>query len=144
MAAACLAVIALYFTMKQIKHQVAQTKYQAGAFYIGRYWAIDDDLLLTDEESDDHRKHQFRYLRLCEDEFEAALHEWLDLSQWKVWHDEVFGTADFAARAEADFANCLPRPESDDFRWVRLCTTHTRDYGDHKWEHCAAREEMPK
>ncbi|PWJ26231.1 hypothetical protein ATK17_2378 [Branchiibius hedensis] len=157
-AAACFAVVALFFTARQIRHQAEQTKYQAqqtqhqvrdqllhaGAFYIERYWAIDDDLLFTNEGDDDHARHEFRYLRLCEDELEAARHEWLDRSQWKVWHDEVFGTEEFAALTSKRLVSCRSTPGENDFQLLRLCTTQTRDRGAHTWESCQAASTRPE
>jgi hypothetical protein len=56
--------------------------------YSVRFGAIDDELTMTDPASDPERyaRLQKRYLKLREDEFDAARLRWLDPSQWAVWH----------------------------------------------------------
>ena len=54
--------------------------------YSARFWAIDDELTMTDPASDPGRytRLQKRYLKLREDEFDAARLSWLDATQWAV------------------------------------------------------------
>jgi hypothetical protein len=60
-------------------------KFGLAQVYIQRYWQIDDDFIqegLPSPGSADAR----RYLRLCEDEFDAARLGWVDVAVWRAWH----------------------------------------------------------
>lgn len=111
-----------------------QQMLELGNLYIKRYWEIDDDLLILTKDSAEHRRAQHRYLRLCEDEFEAASRKWLDPKQWVVWHAWLT-TKKARNRLDGDLLACSSDPE--DFERVRACLRSTVG---HDWWNCEARE----
>jgi hypothetical protein len=69
----------------QMRLQLQQRKLELGNFYIQRYWEIDDAMLTAPpKRTDSHRHKPHRYLRLCEDEYDAASYGWLDPMHWKI------------------------------------------------------------
>lgn len=106
---------------------------ELGNLYIKRYWEIDDDLLILPKGSPEHKRARHRYLRLCEDEFEAASRGWLDEKQWVVWHE-------WLTRAKAhdilrkDLSLCSSDPA--DFERVQGCLGSGVN---HSWPSCQAR-----
>ncbi len=116
-----------------------QRKLELGSLYIQRYWKIDDDLLKFDKRSQEHGQARHRYVRLCEDEFEAARYRWLDKGQWQVWHKWL--TAPRAAELiSRDLYSC--DPEEKEFILLRKCVRKTFESGTqiHTWAECPARE----
>jgi hypothetical protein len=68
--------------------QTRARKFGLAQVYSERYWQIDDHLLQED------RRHPGsaiarRYLRLCEDEFDAARLGWVDRAVWDAWHTGI-------------------------------------------------------
>lgn len=115
------------FTLRQGNRQ---RLLELGSFYIQRYWAIDDDLLRFPKGSEDHRHARHRYLRLCEDEFEAARRGWLDKHQWEIWHEWI--SRSNGILGDLDVCD----PDKDSFEHVRACLDTG---GEHAWANCGAR-----
>lgn len=107
-----------------------------GSLYIQRYWAIDDALLQLPKGSPAHNQARHRYLRLCEDEFEAAHLGWLDRGQWEVWHEWLTAPGTVALITE-DLKLCdpgIPR-----FVRLRACLSACLESGKtHSWKECPA------
>lgn len=101
--------------------------------YLARYWQIDDDLLIADKGSESHRQHRHRYVKLCEDEFEAARAGVLDLHLWRQWH-EWLADGEMQSRL-ADDLNTVD-PETTRFSYLRACLSMT---ASHAWSDCPAR-----
>ena len=89
-AGAVIAAIGLLLTARQLKIQNRQHRLELGGLYINRFWSVDDELTMADPASEPERYKRLRipYLKLCEDEFDAARLGWLDPQQWAVWHSE--------------------------------------------------------
>lgn len=85
------AVVGLSLVAWQLRDQRRAMRAEFGNFYIQRYWAIDDAMLLEPKGTDDHRRQRHRYLRLFEDEFDVASLGFLDDEQWAVWHGVASG-----------------------------------------------------
>lgn len=83
------AAIGVVLAMRELKQGNRQQLLELGNLYIQRYWQIDDDLLRLPKGSAEHTHARHRYLRLCEDELEAARNGWLDPAQWEVWHSWI-------------------------------------------------------
>jgi hypothetical protein len=63
-------------------------KFGLAQVYIERYWVVDEYFLPArrpEPTSADAR----RYLRLCEDEFDAAQQGWIDVAVWRTWHSGI-------------------------------------------------------
>lgn len=128
--------VGLVFAGWQLREQTRQKRLNLGQFYIERYWAIDDKLLLATKGSPDHKQHRHRYLRLFEDEFDAARLRWLDAGQWSVWHAYLDDPrqADLIA---ADLELC--DPDEENFALLRSCLRQRRDDGGpHSSKMCPA------
>lgn len=54
--------------------------------FVARYWELDDD---RRHEPDDQSRFWQRYLRLCEDEYEAMRLGQISWRTWEVWHDAI-------------------------------------------------------
>lgn len=66
--------------------QTRARKFELALVYVQQYWKIEEDLVreasLSAATPSGHR-----YLRLCEDEFDAARQGWIDVAIWRIWHD---------------------------------------------------------
>lgn len=82
-----IAVVGVGFGLWQLGQATKHRKLELGSLYIQRFWQIDDDLLRSATGSSEHNQARHRYVRLCEDEFEAARRGWLELGQWRAWHE---------------------------------------------------------
>jgi hypothetical protein len=73
-AGAVIAAIGLLLTARQLKIQNRQHRLELGGLYINRFWSVDDELTMADPASEPERYKRLkrRYLKLCEDEFDAA------------------------------------------------------------------------
>lgn len=126
------AVLGVILGLRQLKRSQRLERLELGNLYVQRYWEIDDAMLLTEKGSDEHRRHRRRYLRLCDDEFEAARQDWLDPDQWAVWHS--FLSQDSGRRKlEADLASL--GAGGTEFEFVRTCLSAT---SGHSWVACPA------
>ena len=58
----------------QLKIQNRQHRLELGGLCINRFWSVDDELTMADPASEPERykRLHIRYLKLCEDEFDAA------------------------------------------------------------------------
>ena len=68
--------------------QSRSRKFALAQVYIERFWAVDEYLIHNPcpaAGSADTR----RYLRLCEDEFDAARQGWIDVAVWRTWHTGI-------------------------------------------------------
>ncbi|GAA3871151.1 hypothetical protein [Tessaracoccus defluvii] len=110
-----------------------QRRLDLGGLYLQRYWEIDDDLLRLPKGSPEHTRARHRYLRLCEDEFEAARRGWLEPDQWNVWHAWL---AEDAARAQVDVDLIACKAPVDRFLLLRECSSVS---AQHSWKECPAR-----
>lgn len=72
------AVVGVVGGLMALRQGNRQQRLELGNLYIQRYWAIDDDLLRLPKGSPEHKQARHRYLRLCDDEFEAARRGWVD------------------------------------------------------------------
>lgn len=106
---------------------------ELGNLYIKRYWEIDDDLLILPKGSPEHTRARYRYLRLSEDEFEAASRRWLDKKQWVVWH-EWLTQPKAQDKLREDLSRCSSDPA--DFDRLQRCL---RSGVNHSWSSCQAR-----
>lgn len=109
-----------------------QQRLELGAQYLERYWQIDDDLLSYEKGSREHHHARHRYLRFCEDEFEAARNKWFNLGQWNVWHSWLT-TEEARTRIGADL-NAF-KSAGDGFEYVTRCLSGR---SDHSWSECPA------
>lgn len=91
----------------QLRHSRKQARADFEHKFVERYWQILDEHLRGETGDDVYRK---RYLRLCEDEFEAKRLAQISAETWKVWH--------LAIRSGADgFRGTL----GDKFEWLARC-----------------------
>lgn len=128
--------IGLLLARRQLELQNRQRRLELGSFYIARYWELDDALLLTDKKSDDHRRHRHRYLRLCEDEYDAARLGWLDAEQWGAWHKALVGDRT-REMLRSDLAVC--DPDKEGFSSLRACLGQIAAEGRlHSIHHCTS------
>ena len=72
--------------------QIGQRRFELAQQYIGRFWAIDDDIVAAGTD-DERALHCLRYARLCEDEMEVVALGWIDRRTWSVWHEGIVSTA---------------------------------------------------
>lgn len=100
--------------------------------YIERYWAISDDLLRTKHDGDvkSAEMHRERYLRLCEDEFEAQQLGKLSKRTWGVWHNAIQDVF----LANSDEMRLLSATSTSEYDLLRSCI----DGGRHSTEVCPA------
>jgi hypothetical protein len=63
-------------------------KWGLAQVYIERYWAVDEFFLQEGCLGPDSA-NALRYLRLCEDEFDAARQGWIDVAIWRAWHEGI-------------------------------------------------------
>ena len=107
-----------------------QQRLELGNLYIQRFWQIDDDLLRFAKGTAEHRQARHRYLRLCEDEFDAAAHDWLDQRQWAVWHGWLAAETQRPVLRD-DLQTC--DPDSSRFERIRKCLSRPNG---HPWPEC--------
>jgi hypothetical protein len=112
------AVVGVVWGLQQLHLANRHQRLELGNLYLQRYWSIDDELLVLEKGTHEHRHARHRYLRLCEDEFEAAKLEWLDRSQWTVWHSWLT-TPSVRENLVADIEAC--DTDGKFFEHVRLC-----------------------
>ena len=82
-----IAALGLVFVGWQIRLQTRAEKEGLTHAYLPRYWEIDDCVRSPGIPEDERNYHLARYLRLTEDEFEAARLGWLPTHRWEVWHE---------------------------------------------------------
>lgn len=127
-------IIGLGLLAWQARGQKRALRAEYGNVYIQRYWQIEDDLLVTDEASPQHRIHLQRYLRLFEDEFDAATLRFLDLPQWAVWHGVL---DDDRARQRVTETLQACDPAAGEFRRLKSCLAQRdRDGTRHDISRC--------
>lgn len=132
------AVIGVIWGGWQLQQLNRHQRLDLGNLYLQRYWVIDDDLLRLAKGTPEHRHARHRYLRLCEDEFEAATLRWIDAKQWNVWHSWIT-TPTARETLTADIETCDSQGER--FKNVRLCLTEP---ANHSWNRCPANEPSTK
>jgi hypothetical protein len=135
-AGAVIAAIGLLLTARQLKIQNRQHRLELGGLYINRFWSVDDELTMADPESEPERykRLRIRYLKLCEDEFDAARLGWLDPQQWAVWHSEYLRAS---LRAELESA-IRDHGDALDLRSLKACLAQTATVGPHDAQTCSA------
>ena len=132
---AAIAAIGLLLTARQLKIQNRQHRLDWGMAYSARFWAIDDELTMTDPASDPGRytRLQKRYLKLREDEFDAARLSWLDATQWAVWH-----SAYLRPRVREQIESAIAQHGDDlDLASLKACLGQTKSTGPHASSNCA-------
>jgi hypothetical protein len=109
--------------------------------YSVRFWAIDDELTMTDPASDPDRytRLQKRYLKLREDEFDAARLSWLDSSQWAGWHSAYLRPR---VREEVESA-IAQHGDGLDLPSLKACLEQTKSTGPHASSDCAGLTVVP-
>jgi hypothetical protein len=80
--------VAVFIAAAGVFAQSRARKFGLAQVYIKRYWKIDDHLLQEGCPSPDSA-NAGRYLRLCEDEFDAARQGWIDVAVWRAWHGSI-------------------------------------------------------
>lgn len=131
------AIVGLSLVGWQLREQRRTMRAEFGNLYVQRFWAIDDDLLLEDKGSNRHKQHRHRYLRLFEDEFDAAALGFLDRQQWRVWHS-VIDEIGSMVRVQGDLGVC--DPDEQQFRRLRACIEQReRERANHDVSMCAGR-----
>lgn len=135
-AGAVIAAIGLLLTARQLKIQNRQHRLELGGLYINRFWSVDDELTMADPASEPERYKRLkrRYLKLCEDEFDAARLGWLDPQQWAVWHSEYLRAS---LRAELESA-IRDHGDALDLRSLKACLAQTASVGPHDAQTCSA------
>lgn len=68
--------------------QTRARKFGLAQVYIKRYWEV-DELFVGDDRQRHESTYARRYLRLCEDEFDAARLGWVDIAVWRAWHEGI-------------------------------------------------------
>jgi hypothetical protein len=120
----------------QLRLQNRQRKFELGNFYIQRFWEIDDAMLREPKGTDSHRRERHRYLRLCEDEYDAARYGWLDREHWSIWH-EWLTSVKGASNLRSDLMACDPKENG--FPSIRACLAQLEDEKQpHSIEFCAS------
>ncbi len=102
----------------QLREQRRALRADFGNLYIQRYWEIDDALLLEPKDTERHRRHRHRYLRLFEDEFDVAGLGFLDAQQWRAWHS-ILDEPKAMALVRDDLRTCDEAGER--FQNLRAC-----------------------
>lgn len=97
----------LWFNSRQAR---AQFEHQ----FVQRFWALEDERLKS---PGDDQAYAARYLRLCEDEFEARRLRQVSRATWAVWHPSIREGA--AAFREA---------RSGTYEWVGACLSGPSDH----------------
>jgi hypothetical protein len=135
-AGAVIAAVGLLLTARQLKIQNRQHRLELGTVYINRFWAVDDELTMTDPASEPERykRLRVRYLKLCEDEFDAARLGWLDPQQWAVWHSAYLRPS---LRSELESA-ILDHGDTLDLPSLKACLAQTASAGTHDPRMCSA------
>lgn len=113
------AVLTLSLQRRQARHQFEHT-------YVDRYWTIDDEALTSHDDRCVERLA--RYLRLCEDEFDAMRLGQISWRTWNVWHDAFDDRI-----SDTDVREYL-RSHREEFTWIRTCA----DAEPHIGTQCAA------
>jgi len=125
----------------QLRLQNRQRKLELGNFYIQRFWEIDDAMLREPKGTDSHRRERHRYLRLCEDEYDAARYGWLDRLHWSIWHEWLTSTKG-ASNLRSDLEAC--DPEENGFPSIRACLAQLKNETQpHSVEACEALTTSP-
>jgi hypothetical protein len=86
------AVVGLFFTGFSVWLARDEIRDAYEQRYVERYWQIADDQLRVkygETDSNLAEMHRERYLRLCEDEFEAANLGNVSRRTWRVWHAAI-------------------------------------------------------
>lgn len=118
--------------MRELRQGNRQQRLELGNLYIQRYWQIDDDMLRLPKGSQEHTHSRHRYLRLCEDEFEAARNGWLDDAQWAVWHSWLTReNGQWQLKSDLDACDL----SAAGFEHVRNCL---EGGVEHSWDECRA------
>lgn len=131
------AIVGLSLVGWQLGEQRRSMRAEFGNLYVQRYWEIDDDLLLENKGSDRHKQHRHRYVRLFEDEFDAASLGFLDRQQWSVWHSVLDDTSSMV-RVQGDLEVC--DPDQHQFRRLRACIEQReREGATHDVSMCVSR-----
>lgn len=112
------AILGLTIVGGQLREQRRAMRAQFDNLYIERYWQIDDALLFERKDTERHRQHQHRYLRLFEDEFDVARLGFLDSKQWQTWHS-VLDDGKLLGLVRKDLVAC--NPDGDEFLRLRTC-----------------------
>lgn len=88
--------------------------------FVQRYWELDDDRL---RDAEDESLFRRRYLRLCEDEYEAMRLGQVSWRTWEVWHDAMRDTT-------AQLGDSITLPHE----WLAVCLS----LPDHPGSDCIA------
>ena len=108
--------------------QTRARKFELALVYIQQYWKIEQDLLVEDHSSGETPSVR-RYLRLCEDEFDAARQGWIDVSIWRIWHDGMRSQVRDLKLDVADYAQlkrCIDQGAHEPTKCRGLGTTGLR------------------
>lgn len=108
--------------------QSRSRKFGLAQVYIERYWAVDEYLLHNPRPAADS-PDAHRYLRLCEDEFDAARQGWIDVAIWRTWHAGIRSQVqelDLDVREFDQVKQCLDQPEHPPTRCNGLGKTGLR------------------
>lgn len=125
-----IAALGLIFVGWQVHLQTRAEKEALTHAYLSRYWEIDDALRTPRLKAYELAFHTARYLRLTQDEFEAARLGWLPAGRWKVWHEWLCSER-FRDELERRFeATGAP---ADEFQYLRKCLEHR---SGHSWTTC--------
>lgn len=90
-------------------------KFGLAQVYIQRYWVVDEQFL-PDRRPDPAGPAAHRYLRLCEDEFDAAEQGWIDVAVWQTWHEGIRDQVDalhLDTSAYDHLRECFESPDED-------------------------------
>ncbi|BBX48055.1 hypothetical protein GCM10009641_09010 [Mycobacterium cookii] len=68
--------------------QTRARKFGLAQVYIKRYWEV-AELFVEDDRLRHDSTYARRYLRLREDEFDAARLGWVDIAVWRAWHEGI-------------------------------------------------------
>jgi hypothetical protein len=121
---ALIAAVGVPLLYAQLRLQNRHRKLELGNFYIQRFWEIDDAMLREPKGTDSHRRERHRYLRLCEDEYDAARYKWLDREHWSIWHEWLTSTKG-ASNLRSDLMAC--DPGENGFPSIRACLAQLED-----------------
>jgi hypothetical protein len=80
--------IAVFVAAAGLFTQTRARKFGLAQVYIERYWEVDEFFLREGCPGPDSANAR-RYLRLCEDEFDAARLGWVDIAVWGAWHEGI-------------------------------------------------------
>lgn len=113
-----------------------QRRIETGLRYLERYWKIDEDLIASPKVSKRHIQDRYRYLRLCEDQFDAASRTWIDPGQWRVWHSWL-ATAATQEQLKEDL-RAVKQAGHGGFDALQRCLWES---GGHAWRRCPGRKQ---